>query len=259
MPPLMRTAKESPRGDVCASQTHGVISPAETISTAVKSRNLHHLTILFVLPFRGRLLDCTTPTESTPDRRSLPGAYDDKVCNALLHGPWRAIEGPDAIFGRHNRTRSVPPRKRLSPNAYLQSSELAHECWPWQRETIATTHPVAALAPARSSLFENPASRDRTARVSACRVLVELIRAHRAPPLNLTVEQPRLTAFFLENIKQLLLSQRLHGIHGIHLRRVPRGKQTSCPGDQRQHHRSHSRAGSGGFSVLHKEASRNFI
>src|SRR6266480_1010127 len=112
------------------------------------------------------------------------------------------------------------------------------------------------LAPARSSLFENPANRDRTARMSACRVLVELIRAHRAPPLNLTVEQPRLTAFFLENIKQLLLSQRLHGIHGIHLRRVPRGKQTSCPGDQRQHHRSHNRAGSGGFSVLHKEASR---
>src|SRR6266576_438716 len=74
MPPLMRTSKESPRGDVCAAQTHGVISTAETISTAAKARNLHRLIILFVLPFRGRLLDCTTPTDnlqSTPDRRSL--------------------------------------------------------------------------------------------------------------------------------------------------------------------------------------------
>src|SRR2546430_7382380 len=74
MPLVMSTSKESPRGDVCAAQRHGVISAAETMSTAAEARNLHRLIILFVLPFRGRLLDCTTPTEicsrAKKDRKS---------------------------------------------------------------------------------------------------------------------------------------------------------------------------------------------
>src|SRR6266436_5055752 len=63
------------------------------------------------------------------------------------------------------------------------------------------------LAPARSSLFANSASRHRTARMSACRrlVLVEPIRAHRAPPLNLTVKQPRLAAFISPALGSLTL------------------------------------------------------
>src|SRR6266513_455873 len=136
MPPLMRTSKESPRGDVCAAQTHGVISTAETISTAAKARNLHRLIILFVLPFRGRLLDCTTPTDnlqSTPDRRSLLGLTTTRhvthyymVLGERLKGQMQFLVGTIALVGR-------PPCKRLSPNAYLRtSSELARECWPWQ-------------------------------------------------------------------------------------------------------------------------------
>src|SRR5438067_13756879 len=72
MPPLMSTSKESPRGDVCAAQRHGVISTAETMSTAAEARNLHRLIILFVLPFRGRLLDCTTPTEICSRAKNCP-------------------------------------------------------------------------------------------------------------------------------------------------------------------------------------------
>src|SRR6266566_3050345 len=109
MPPLMRTSKESPCGDVCAAQTHGVISTAETISTAAKARNLHRLIILLCSPFAVAYWTARPQPKFAVDSRSTftAGAYDDKASNALLHGPSRAIEGPDAIFGRHNRARSV--------------------------------------------------------------------------------------------------------------------------------------------------------
>ena len=95
----MRTSRESPRGDACAAQTHGVISTAETISTAAKARNLHRLIILFVLPFRGRLLDCTTPPKFAVDLRTVPP--ENLVCpkwlakNDIAHEELKNQRHPD--------------------------------------------------------------------------------------------------------------------------------------------------------------------
>src|SRR2546430_14179034 len=74
MPPLMRTSKGSPGGVVGAAQTQGVISTAETTSTAARARNLHRLIILNCAPLSSSpagLHDHNRNLQSTPYRRSL--------------------------------------------------------------------------------------------------------------------------------------------------------------------------------------------
>src|SRR5437870_11007434 len=72
MPPLMSTSKESPRGDVCAAVRHGVISTAETMSTAAEARNLHRLIILLCSLFEVAYWTARPQPKFAVERRTVP-------------------------------------------------------------------------------------------------------------------------------------------------------------------------------------------